>query len=166
MTWGDGAILKSDSDSTHQKPSEKYSLVPGSGVSSHFVGLCNFMYNNFIFKSPIYKSWLTLREKIFYVPPARKLVFSLQLTVAQCSILRYRGMKCKNWTAHAPIAMQRSTIIFFFLFFFFFVQRWHCTDKDLYIWTAHALLQYATTTQDRENQNGRKYSRNVKWDGR
>ena len=32
----------------------------------------------------------------YYVPPARKLVFSLQLTVAQCSILRYRGMKCKN----------------------------------------------------------------------
>ena len=59
--------------------------------------------------------------KHFYVPPARKLVFLLQLTVAQCSILRYRGMKCKNWTAHAPIAMQRSTV--FFLFFFFFVQR-------------------------------------------
>ena len=31
-----------------------------------------------------------------YVLPARKLVFSLQLTVAQCSILRYRGMKCKH----------------------------------------------------------------------
>ena len=29
------------------------------------------------------------------MPPARKLVFSLQLTVAQCSILRYRGMKWK-----------------------------------------------------------------------
>ena len=43
--------------------------------------------------------------------------FSLQLTVAQCSILRYRGMKCKNWTVHAPIAMQRSTI--FFLFFLY-----------------------------------------------
>ena len=27
------------------------------------------------------------------------------------------------------------------------------------------ILQYATTTQDRENQNGRKYSWNVKWDG-
>ena len=54
-------------------------------------------------------------------------------------ILRYRGMKCKNWTAHAPIAMQRSTI--FFLFFFFFVQRWHLTDKALYIWTAHASIK-------------------------
>ena len=72
----------------------------------------------------------------YYVPPARKLVFSLQLTVAQCSILRYRGMKCKNWTTHAPIAMQRSTI--FFLFFFYFVQCYHPTDKALYIWTAHA----------------------------
>ena len=58
------------------------------------------------------------REICYYVPPARKLVFSLQLTVAQCSILRYRGIKCKNWTAHALIAMQRSTICFFF-----FVQR-------------------------------------------
>ena len=35
-------------------------------------------------------------RKEFYVPPARKLVFSLQLTVAQCSTLRYKGMKCKN----------------------------------------------------------------------
>ena len=57
----------------------------------------------------------------FYVPPVRKLVFSLQLRVAQYCVLRYRGMKCKNSTAHAPIAIQRSTI--FFLFFFFFVQR-------------------------------------------
>ena len=38
------------------------------------------------------------QQHIFYVPPARKLVFSLQLTVAQCSILRYREMKCKNIT--------------------------------------------------------------------
>ena len=53
------------------------------------------------------------------MPPARKLVFSLQLSVAQCCVLRYRGMKCNNWTAHVPIAIQRSTI--FFLFFFFFV---------------------------------------------
>ena len=59
--------------------------------------------------------------KRFYVPPARKLVFSLHLRVAQCCVLRYRGMKCKNWIAHVPIAIQRSTI--FFLFFFFFVQR-------------------------------------------
>ena len=35
-------------------------------------------------------------EMFFYVPPARKLVFLLHLTVAQCSILRYRGMQCKN----------------------------------------------------------------------
>ena len=55
---------------------------------------------------------------LLYQPPARKLIFLLQLTVAQCSILRYRGIKCKNWTAHAPIAMQRSTI-----FFLFFLQR-------------------------------------------
>ena len=76
-----------------------------------------------------------LARILSYVPPARKLVFSLQLTVAQCSILRYRGMECKNWTAHAPIAMQQSTIFFLF---FFFVQRWHRTGKALYIWTAHA----------------------------
>ena len=59
---------------------------------------------------------------IFYVPPARKLVFRLQLRVAQCCALRYRGMKSKNWTAHVPIAIQWSTIFFLF-FFFFFVQR-------------------------------------------
>ena len=76
---------------------------------------------------------------MFYVPPARKLVFSLQLRVAQCCELRYRGMKCKNWTAHVPIATQWSTI--FFLFFFFFVQRSHPTDKALYIWTAHASIK-------------------------
>ena len=80
--------------------------------------------------------------KSFYVPPARKLVFSLQLRVAQCCVLRYRGMKCKNWTAHAPIVIQRSTI--FFLFFFFFVQRKHPTDKASYIRTAHALPYYNT----------------------
>ena len=33
-----------------------------------------------------------LRRFIFYVPPARKLGSSLQLTVSQCSILRYGGM--------------------------------------------------------------------------
>ena len=71
----------------------------------------------------------------YYVPLVRKLVFSLQLTVAQCSTLRYRGMKCKNWTAHAPIAMQRSTV------FFFFVQRYYLTGKALYIWTAHASIK-------------------------
>ena len=44
-----------------------------------------------------------------------KLVFSLQLTVAQCSTLRYKGMKCKNGTAHAPIAMKRSSILLLIL---------------------------------------------------
>ena len=34
--------------------------------------------------------------KSIYVPPPRKLVFSLQLTVAQCSTFRQKGMKCKN----------------------------------------------------------------------
>ena len=63
-----------------------------------------------------------------------------------------------------PVTIQRSVI--FFLFFSFFAQRWHRTDKALYIWTAQALLQYATTTQDRENQNGRNYSQNIKCNGR
>ena len=39
---------------------------------------------------------------------------------------------------HAPITIQRSVI--FFLFYFFFVQRWHRTDKALYISTAHASI--------------------------
>ena len=42
-------------------------------------------YNKFFLK------YVKRRKNIIYVPPARKLVFSLQLTVAQCSILRYRG---------------------------------------------------------------------------
>ena len=58
-----------------------------------------------------------LKDNIFYVPPARKLVFSLQLTVAQCSIFRQKGMKCKIWTAHAPIAMKRSSILLILLLF-------------------------------------------------
>ena len=45
----------------------------------------------------------------------RKLVFSLQLTVAQCSTLRCKGMKCKNWTAHALIAMKQSLILLLIL---------------------------------------------------
>ena len=32
----------------------------------------------------------------FYVPSARKLVFPLQMRVAQCCVFRYRGMNCKN----------------------------------------------------------------------
>ena len=35
-----------------------------------------------------------------------------------------------------PITIQRSVIFFLF----FFVQRWHRTDKALYIWTAHASI--------------------------
>ena len=35
-------------------------------------------------------------DNLFYVPSARKLVFSLQSTVAQCSTFRQKGMKCKN----------------------------------------------------------------------
>ena len=64
----------------------------------------------------------------YYVPFAHKRVFMLQLRVAQCCVLRYKGTSCKNWTAHAPITMQRSII-----FFLFFVQRWRHTEKALYI---------------------------------
>ena len=69
--------------------------------------------------------WINIRIKpitiqmvthiIFYVPSARKLVFSLQLTVAQCSTFRQKGMKCKNWTAHAPVSMKRSSILLILL---------------------------------------------------
>ena len=48
-------------------------------------------------------------ENSFYVPPARKLVFSLQIRVTQCCVLRYRGMKCKNWTAHALLQHATTT---------------------------------------------------------
>ena len=56
-------------------------------------------------------------QLFFYVPQARKLVFPLRLRVTECCLFRYRGIQCKNWTAHAHIVLQRNTI--FFLFFFF-----------------------------------------------
>ena len=34
----------------------------------------------------------TDKLKVIYVPPAHKLVFTLQVRVAQCCLLRYRGM--------------------------------------------------------------------------
>ena len=58
-----------------------------------------------------------LAHILFYVPQARKLVFPLQLRVMECFVFRYRGIQCKNWTAHAHIVLQRNTI--FFIFFFF-----------------------------------------------
>ena len=72
--------------------------------------------------------------------------FSLQLTVAQCSVLRYRGMKCKNWTAHAHIAMQRSAI---FLFFFFVQHYSTLLAKPCTFELLMRLLKSITTTQDR-----------------
>ena len=68
-------------------------------------------------------------DKIFYVPPARKLVFSLQLTVAQCTTFRQKGMKCKILLAKPYTFELRMR-----------------------------LLKSITITQDRENQNGRDYS--------
>ena len=59
----------------------------------------------------------SLDLNLIYVPQARKLVFPLQLRVTECYVFRYRGIQCKNWTAHAHIVLQRNTI--FFLFFFF-----------------------------------------------
>ena len=64
-------------------------------------------------------SWWECKNLI-YVPQARKLVFPLQLRVTQCYVFRYRGIQCKNWTAHAHMVLQRNTIFFLF---FFFVQR-------------------------------------------
>ena len=72
--WRDGAILRSDSSSAHQKILEKYSLVPGSGVLSYFVGLWyqrlilsrnNYIGGNLIrFPNIIGKSLPILQSKI------------------------------------------------------------------------------------------------------
>ena len=58
-----------------------------------------------------------LAHILFYVPQPRKLVFPLQLRVKECCIFHYRGIQCRNWTAHAHIVLQWNAI--FFLFFFF-----------------------------------------------
>ena len=67
----------------------KLSEIPGFSRSKcdHIGNLdishcCNALLYKSVFK----------QVKEFYVPPARKLVFSLQLRVAQCSVLRYRGI--------------------------------------------------------------------------
>ena len=53
----------------------------------------------------------------YYVPQARKLVFPSQLRVTEYCVFRYRGIQCKNWTAHAHTVLQRNTICFLFFFF-------------------------------------------------
>ena len=60
-------------------------------------------------------------ENNFYAPQARKLVFPLQLRETECCVFRYRGIQCKNCTAHVHIVLQRNTN--FFLFFFSLLLR-------------------------------------------
>ena len=42
------------------------------------------------------ETYVNFSENMFDVPQARKLVFLLQLRVARCCVLRYRGIECKN----------------------------------------------------------------------
>ena len=51
----------------------------------------------------------------FYVPQPRELVFPLQLGVKQCCIFRYRGIQCRNWTAHAHYSLTAERNLFLFL---------------------------------------------------
>ena len=55
------------------------------------------------------------RKKLFYVPQSRKLVFPLQLRVKQCFIFRYRGIQCRNWTAHAHYSLTAERNLFLIL---------------------------------------------------
>ena len=55
--------------------------------------------------------------KIIYVPQPRKLVFPLQLRVKQCCIFRYRGIQCRNWTAHAHYSLTAERNLFLILLF-------------------------------------------------
>ena len=50
-----------------------------------------------------------------YVPQPRKLVFSLQLRVKQCCIFRYRGIQCRNWTAHVHYSLTAERNLFLIL---------------------------------------------------
>ena len=56
--------------------------------------------------------WL---ENLFYVPQPRKLVFPLQLRVKECCIFRYRGIQCRNWTAHAHYSLTAERNLFLIL---------------------------------------------------
>ena len=65
------------------------------------------------------KNYCTLRKnvcnKFFYVPQPRKLVFPLQLRVKQCCIFRYRGIQCRNWTAHVHYSLTAECNLFLIL---------------------------------------------------
>ena len=52
---------------------------------------------------------------LFYVPQPRKLVFPLQLRVKQCCIFRYRGIQCRNWTAHVHYSFTAERNLFLLL---------------------------------------------------
>ena len=79
-----------------------YTLYIGNNITKFDHLSLNIRLNNRYYKFSSYILNITskfvefFRTNTFYVPPARKLVFSLQFAVAQCSILRYRGIKCKN----------------------------------------------------------------------
>ena len=78
-----------------------------------------------------------MRYFYFYVPPVRKLVFTLQLRVALCCILRYSEAQSSS---HPSSWYSVGTIL----------------TKPCTFELRMRLLQYAaTTTQDRENQNVR-----------
>ena len=58
-----------------------------------------------IYYYKIYKTY----NHTFYVPQARKLVFPLQLRVTECCVFRYRGIQCKNWTAHVHYSLTAES---------------------------------------------------------
>ena len=49
------------------------------------------------------------------MPQPRKLVFPLQLRVKQCCIFRYRGIQCRNLTAHAHYSLTAERNLFLIL---------------------------------------------------
>ena len=75
-------------------------------------------------------------EDLNFLSPSRSGV-KLSLSVAQ---LISKISQSTSWMdiPHVVLfVLLKKLRVIFFLFFFFFVQRWHRTDKDLYIWTAH-----------------------------
>ena len=116
------------------------------------------LLNNYIRRCGLRTPNLTYNE--FYVPQPRKLVFPLQLRVKECCIFRYRGIQCRNLTAHAHIVLQWNAI--FFLFFFFFSLLLRTALAPYWQSLVHLNCACLTTAQRGASGNSRNFSETVK----
>ena len=75
--------------------------------------LAGWVYN--ILVRLLFWQWCNISDNLIYVPQPRKLVFPLQLRVKQCCIFHYRGIQCRNWTAHAHYSLTAERNLFLIL---------------------------------------------------